>query len=500
MSGKPVPEYARFCYASDDMDDRAGIDEYTAWENKILAEDSVQHLGQFVGRQMGHDGPTTFVSHTQGSYNVVFRFRLAAGGHGSDSGTSGRHVALRVPRPGHTVAALMPEKIENEVHWMQYFEEHAIAKVPHVYSWSASWDNDIGQPFILMDFMEGESLNDCLIRWLRSTDPADRKLFRTSFEQVAALYLSLDRHRFDKIGCVTRASSGAWAVTRRPLTHDMHDTAVQLRDATSPMHGWPTGPLRSAAEYQALVASMHSALQNSLRTINVPASWHVDQDKRLYCVLQEGAAIDMPRAMETARTRILSRYAFAHPDSVAFLQPQRDADRATDPLPFAIFNPDLGAQNILVDPKTAHITALIDFEYTNAMPAALARDPPLFLLPYSLEASFKLGTLSVWIEQYRPAVNAFLGILEDLEKRQHQQARDPPLSKQMRESFESMQWLVRLAYYSLDFADAVFCEQRHLLPSLDEHLLQIAIQEYQDHTKRQIALYEQELATLTRKK
>jgi aminoglycoside phosphotransferase (APT) family kinase protein len=44
--------------------------------------------------------------------------------------------------------------------------------------------------------------------------------------------------------------------------------------------------------------------------------------------------------------------------------------------PFRVFYDDLRPSNMLVNPKTIRITALLDFEFTNVMPAQFAYDLP----------------------------------------------------------------------------------------------------------------------------
>ncbi|OAA64215.1 hypothetical protein SPI_02862 [Niveomyces insectorum RCEF 264] len=156
--------------------------------------------------------------------------------------------------------------------------------------------------------------------------------------------------------------------------------------------------------------------------------------------------------------------------------------------PFAIFNPNFHARNILVDPDTGRITALLDLEYTNAMPAPFAEDPPLWLLPGQLPRYFELGYFPLWLHQYKPALDTFLAIMERLEEAQLQQGHEQPLSARMRASWESRRWLVNYALNNVDLSDIVYWEQPEIFPPLDEYLLANDIQVYQVYTKERIAL------------
>ncbi len=105
---------------------------------------------------MGDRGRARFVSVADGNYDMIFKFKFA---------TNGRpEVVLRLPIPGCTAAALAVEKLENEVRWMEYMEEQHVLKVPHVYAWGTQGPGGIG-PYILMDFVEGDSLLTRLKEW-----------------------------------------------------------------------------------------------------------------------------------------------------------------------------------------------------------------------------------------------------------------------------------------------------------------------------------------------
>ncbi|KAH6973840.1 hypothetical protein BKA56DRAFT_676485 [Ilyonectria sp. MPI-CAGE-AT-0026] len=60
-----------------------------------------------------------------------------------------------------------------------------------------------------------------------------------------------------------------------------------------------------------------------------------------------------------------------------------------------LFSDDIGSFNMLADPETLQITAVLDFEFTNAMPAQYLHDMPLWLLLASphcwLERNDKTG-------------------------------------------------------------------------------------------------------------
>ncbi|OAA66618.1 Protein kinase-like domain protein [Niveomyces insectorum RCEF 264] len=438
------------------------------WESKILARSRIRALEAFVGRQMDNRGPVRFLSTARGAYNIVLKFHIR-------DGRAPRHVALRFPQPGFSPAALVAERLENEVHWMQFFEEEQIAPVPHIYSWSAVPGPDGMDPYIMMDFIDGESLHTLFTRWKTSKDAEDEAKRRFVYEQLAAIVLALSRPRFDKIGSITRAVDGSWAVTRRPLTYDMH---AQLSGIPHfPTDAWPTGPLQSAREYRELVAGIRHQQMLSLRSINIPGAWNTEG----YFDLQAGSAINMERAMATARGRVVARRATALPACT----PHLDNDHG----PFAIVCPDLCLRDFLVDPATGRITAMLDLEFTNALPVAFAHDPPVWLTTSNLDRYLEYGLLPYWQEQFQTAWEAFVGILERIEPG------PPSLSARMRESWARKTYLLHHALNRSDVADIIYHELPALFPAVVVDPQEV--EAYQTHTRRQIAAYEEERAALS---
>ncbi|KAF4944786.1 hypothetical protein FSARC_14584 [Fusarium sarcochroum] len=73
---------------------------------------------------------------------------------------------------------------------------------------------------------------------------------------------------------------------------------------------------------------------------------------------------------EITQARSIARHHFAQ------LTPKYCLDDAG---PFMPFCDDLRPSNMLIDPTTLQITAVLDFEFTNAMPARFTYDPPWWL-------------------------------------------------------------------------------------------------------------------------
>ncbi|KAL1889499.1 hypothetical protein Sste5346_008877 [Sporothrix stenoceras] len=490
-------ESRQYAVAYDELFNEDNDNEYEAWLDVVLKPASIEYLERFVADKLGGDrGPVYYVNMARGSYNLVLQFRI------NDNRAPAR-LALRMPQRGFTVEALTAERLENEVYWMQYIEEQSTVPVPHIYSWAArgdAVDDHIG-PYMLMDYVEGQKLHTCLAAWEASDDQADAvEKRKVVFEQLADFLLQLRSHRFDKIGSITRVDGGTWAVTRRPLTIDMHAQLASMPGFST--DGWPRGPLPYAKDYVSLATALRNHQMLCLRNINIPGAWN----KKGFFDFQEGEAIDMERALKTARGRFLARHAMALPAAAAHLDESdgNDVDEH-DKKPFVLFNPDLSASNILVDLNTARITALIDFEYTNAVPAALADDPPVWLSPKNFMRFLTLGFVAEWQILYKPTLDAFLAVLERVEQKQKQKQQQqqlppyaselPPLSARMRASWEKRTFLVNYAIQRSELADTIYHDQPTLFPAVPEAVdgtddWTQEVHTYEEYTRWQIDLYE----------
>ena len=479
-------ESVQYAVAYDDLLHNDHYDEHKAWLDALLEPASIQFLKRFVADKLGGDrGPVLYIDSAHGAFNLVLQFRI-------DDGRAPARLGLRMPRRGFSAEVLAAERLENEVGWMQYLEEQSTVPVPHIYSWGVSGDAVDGRvgPYMLMDYVEGKNLHACLAAWEASDDQVDAVRKRTAvFEQLADILLQLQGHRFDKIGSITKVE-GEWTVTRRPLTYDMHIQLAKIPGFST--NGWPTGPLLHAKDYVSLATALRNHQLLCLRNINIPGAWNKDG----YFDFQEGDDIDIERALKTARGRFLARHAMALPTAAAHLD--NDVGEHNEK-PFVLFNPDLCARNILVDLDSARITALIDFEYTNAVPAAFADDPPVWLWPMNFVRLLTFGFFNEWRMLYKPRLDAFLAVLERVEQKQYQPpqkaSEPPPLSVRMRTSWDKKTFLLNYALQYAYLADTIYHDQPALFPVVPEAVsgtddwLQ-KVHAYEEYTRWQIGLYE----------
>lgn len=125
-------------------------------------------------------------------------------------------------------------------------------------------------------------------------------------------------------------ASNTWSVTGRPLTYNMNELATV---SGYPTDKFPSTPFASVSTYFENLANEHLI---HLRT-------------------QRNLADDP----EDAQKRFIARQRFRQ------LIPQYCIE---DGGPFKPFCDDLQPSNMLADPETLQITAVVDFEFTNATP------------------------------------------------------------------------------------------------------------------------------------
>ncbi|KAL5317944.1 hypothetical protein ACEPPN_015048 [Leptodophora sp. 'Broadleaf-Isolate-01'] len=164
------------------------------------------------------------------------------------------------------------------------------------------------------------------------------------YEQIASFMLELSRLEFPRIGAISNVS-GEWVVAEPPLTYDMNEVVG--------FTGFPADYFTTLSSFTCssdYFAARAHCLQAHLET-------------------QRNIAFEDE---DITWNRYIARYCFGK------LIPARST--VYDSRPFRIFCDDLRPSNMLVDPKTMRITALLDFEFTDVMPAQFAYDLPWWLI------------------------------------------------------------------------------------------------------------------------
>jgi hypothetical protein len=408
----------------DEIAETNGDDECRAWLDKVF--DSKAELANFVGSRREGGEAGKYVGFLKGSFNFSFRFSF------SDEGPD---AIIRFPKPGHTAIALRDEKVVNEVQIMEYLSQNTTIPLPRVHSWGLTAESpEKFGPFIIMDYIDGVLLSTVLKQPSKIGQEdmvlnpnIDNKILDKIYYQIAGYILQLSQCTFSRIGAISKdRASNTWSVTGRPLTYNMNELATV---AGYPDDQFPTTPFDSTSDYLASVANEHLT--------------HLWTQRNL---------ADDP---EIAEERFIARHRFAQ------LIPKYCVDDAG---PFIPFCDDMRPSNILINPETLRITAVLDFEFTNSMPAQFTYDPPWWLLLSGPERWLDCCSMEDFLTCYEPRMEQFLRALELVEEEsalKGEQPSGPPLSTRMRDSWRTRRfWFDYAARKSFEI-DAVYWAALH---------------------------------------
>ncbi|KAL3475452.1 phosphotransferase enzyme family protein-like protein [Aspergillus californicus] len=408
----------------DEVEETNGDEEFHVWVKLVLG--LKPELALFVAsRREGGGGTAEYEGFAKGAFNVTFRFSFNDGAP---------DVIIRFPKPGHTATVYRDEKVANEVQVMECLRENTDIPIPRIHSWGLTAEGPHGLgPFIIMDVVDGVLLSSILnhpdkkgIGFLLNPD-LDMSILDKVYHQIARYMIQLSQLTFSRIGAISKDdATGTWSVTGRPLTYNMNE----LRAVTNYPEGqFPTAPFDRASDYFRSVANVH-----------LTHVW-----------TQRNIAYDP----EEAQLRFIARHRMAQ------LIPKYCAD---DSGPFTPFCDDMRPSNMLVDPETLRITGVIDWEFTNAMPAQFSYDPPWWLLLTGPESWLDRYAMEEFLILYEPRLEQFLRALEHVETEaalEGKQASGPPLSSRMRESWKTRQFWFDYAVRNSFEGDSVYWAALH---------------------------------------
>lgn len=289
---------------------------------------------------------------------------------------------------------------------------------------------------MIIDFVEGVKLSKLLLQPTEDEyEPAvlnpnlDEELLDIVYEQIADYMLQISQLTFPRIGAISRdgaAKAGVWAVTGRPLTFNMNILATTTG---YPVDGFHTEPLDSARDFFELVAQQH--------------------------LLQLGIQRNLASDEGDVQRRFVARHRFRQLIPYYCTETQDDPSRS-----HRIFCDDLQPSNMLIDPGTLRITAVLDFEFINSMPEQFAFDLPWWLVLKQPGLWIEKNGMDDFLARYTPRLEQFLRALERVETRRPS-VHDSLLSTRMRESWESKRfWFNYASRRCLDL-DAVYWSALH---------------------------------------
>ena len=394
----------------------------------------------FVNTLMGWEEIGQYQRWLKGSFNIGYVVKRT-GGVADTSGPSA--VFIRFPISGCSYQQWSAEKVKNEVMVLEYLRENTSIPVPRVYHWGPAEDSPWKlAPFMVMEFVEGACLDDLLKKPTESDQNSlilnpdiDQGKLERVYSQVADYMLQLSRLRFTSIGAISN-DSGQWAVTGRPLTYDMNDLVSDT--------GVPSEKLSS-------------------KSFNNAGEYFAQRADELWTHLCTQRNISETR--EEAREKFHARRRLAH------LIPKYCVEGDGS---FRLFGDDFGPFNMLAHPETLEIMAVLDFEFTNSMPAQYLYDVPSWLLLASPHCWLERDDKAGFDRLFEPQIELFI---KELEKAEHNLPPPEPdekpvcLSASMRESWSSGRfWLNHAMRSSID-ADVVYWKALHdgeNLESLDQ--------------------------------
>jgi hypothetical protein len=355
--------------AFDEIAEKAGDDQWEEWKKQVL--DARDEIALFVAYHREGGEAKEVIDWFEGSFN--FCLQVTFNDRGPDA-------IILFPGSGHTI--FREEKIANEVQIIKFLHEQTTIPIRSLISWGVAKDSphNFG-PFIISDFVEGVHLSDIL------RDPTDQKSLYLNpkidertldivFDQIADFMLQLFQFNFSRIGAISKNSaSNTWSVTRRPLTYSINELATTT---FYPVCEFPTAAFKSASDYF-----------NSLIHEHMTHLW-----------TQRNLCTDPKDAQE----RYIAHHLFAK---------LVDKYCINDYGPFKLFCDDFRPQNMLVDPKTLRITAVLDLEFTNAMPGQYSSEPPWWLLLAGPDSYlFRGRTMEEFLTAYEPRLEQFLQAMQ----------------------------------------------------------------------------------------
>jgi len=155
------------------------------------------------------------VERFEGAFNHCFRLRFDMSDHAD--------CLLRFPIPGDVMHPA--EKIDQEVAVMKFIREKTSIPIPKVIASGTAEGRFAGLgPFIIMEFVEGERLDEALYQDNKIRQEIGQSTLNFIYKQMAQIYLELYEHDFDQIGGLSMSSNGrSWHIGSAPLTLKMNE-------------------------------------------------------------------------------------------------------------------------------------------------------------------------------------------------------------------------------------------------------------------------------------
>ncbi|OJD12882.1 hypothetical protein AJ78_06597 [Emergomyces pasteurianus Ep9510] len=289
--------------------------------------------------------------------------------------------------------------LASEAATLKYIRANSTIPVPQVFAYSASRDNEIGVPYILMSKASGFPLS---CRWEIMTYKEKAKIL----DQLGAITWQLSRLRFSHIGSLYEDETGLHVkscLSRGLLTHARHSLKHLNR-----------GPFPVVADYFNALLSAFSEhakylpLRPHCLFAPVPLqSEYIDFPQYKGACDRWNDFVILGAKIDSSANRL--DYTIAG-DLLSKILPEWLADipdlHGGTPDSFPLHHPDINVNNIFVDDKY-QITCLIDWAFSSTVPSSVLLTVPG--LPQSrdeldqpLAAAFEKGLKRVAYDALRP--------------------------------------------------------------------------------------------------
>ncbi|KZV94180.1 kinase-like protein [Exidia glandulosa HHB12029] len=234
---------------------------------------------------------------THGGYNVVYEVRFS----------DGTKWAIRIPFPDQQ------SNVRRNIMGHLFVASRTSVPIPKIRDFSLSSNNALGQPYTIMDFVQGRNLVD--VWYDQSWWTGDRSKART-LASLAQHMVHLASIEFSEIGALECDGE----------TGDYYIAPFSSRLELCPLASGPDSPLGPFGTQRDYLRALLDSAQGQLRT---------------------------------------PEFAFLGLFAATLLEPRYDA------VPFTLCHPDLDCWNVFVDESTGDVTALIDWDGLAAVPQQL---------------------------------------------------------------------------------------------------------------------------------
>ena len=258
-----------------------------------------------------------------GSFNLIYTIEFS----------DGLKWVLRIPAPGEhgRFTPTSSRNLRSEAMTMSFLRKNTAIPIPKIFDFDETTNNEIGAPYILMDFAEGQRVSEL---WFDTTGPTPLEQRRLRILDTVAMAMSqLCIFQFDKIGSLQFDSDDLSPTRIGPC--NVLDAAADLTamyDGLEPVLTFrKIGPFDTSREYFEALLSMH------------------DTPEYEY-------AIGMRQLLRMMLQSI--------PPSFSTKIPQTESES------FVLAYPDFASQNVLIS-ENGTLTALLDWDDIQTVPRCI---------------------------------------------------------------------------------------------------------------------------------